>query len=53
MRIIFNRIAEEYYHLKNNRKKELFNSYAIDCGTDYARYILNEIVYDKEGESIY
>jgi hypothetical protein len=51
--IIFTRIAEEYCHLKSSHKKILYDNYNIDSGTDYARYILAEICYDENGESIY
>ena len=47
------RIGEEYYHLNKKHRKELFENYNIDCGTDYSRYILEEIIYDENGESIY
>ena len=51
--IISDRIAKDYYNLKRSRQIELENNYNIDSGTDYARYILNEVVYDKDGASIY
>ena len=50
--IIFNRIAKAYTHFKMTYKKELYNKFSVDCGTDYARFILNEFVYDENGESI-
>lgn len=53
IRIIFNRIANEYKHLKADYKNYLFETYNIECGTNYARYILEEIVYNENGESIY
>jgi len=54
IQMVFNRLAnEEYIKLTMKRKKELFDSFSIDCGTDYARYILQELVYDKDGASIY
>jgi len=54
IQIIFSRLAdEEYPKLTMKRKKELDNEHAIDCGTDYARYILQELVYDKDGASMY
>ena len=34
-------IAESYYHFSMSYKKELFNNFNIDSGTDYANYILN------------
>ena len=51
--IIFDRVAEEYYHLTKSRQNYLYNDFGIDCGTDYARHILDEIAFDKDGESIY
>lgn len=50
---IFNRIASEYYHLNKKHKKELFENYNIDSGTDYAKYVLEEICYNENGESLY
>jgi len=34
-------IAEGYYNFSLGYKKELFNNFNIDSGTDYANYILN------------
>ncbi len=53
IRIIFDRVAKEYYHLKKQRRDELYGDYGIDSATDYARYILEEVAYDKDGGSLY
>ena len=51
--IIFDRIVKEYYNFKKLHQNQLYDDFGIDCGIDYARYILNELVYDKNGSSIY
>ena len=51
--MISDRIAKDYYNLKRSRQRELERDYGFDCGTNYARHILSEIVYDEDGASIY
>lgn len=54
LQIIFNRLAnEEYLNLSIKRKRKLYENFNIDCGLDYARYILTELIYNKDGASIY
>ena len=53
LKIIFDKITEAYPYFKMSYKKELYNNFSIDCGTDFARFILAEIIYNKDGESIY
>lgn len=53
IKIIFDRITKDYKNLKLSYKQQLNRDFSIDCGTDYARFILEELVYNENGESIY
>jgi hypothetical protein len=45
--IVFDRIIMEYYNLKTSYKQKLLEDYNIITGTEYARYIMNELIIRK------
>ena len=46
-------IANEYCNLTKKHRKKLYNEHSIDCGTDYARFLLDSIIVDAEGKYIW
>jgi hypothetical protein len=48
---IAERLAEDYVNFKDFYKQELLEKYLIDSGTDYARWILDEVLWDIHSET--
>jgi hypothetical protein len=48
---IAERLAEDYVNFKDFYKQELKEKYLIDCGTDYARWVLDEVLWDIHSET--
>ena len=39
--MVWGEIANGYFEFTRRYKKQLYENYNIDCGTDYANYIFN------------